>query len=71
MLEATKVSFVSLCRSYERLSEDGKRIIMMHVNPKLLEAVERVRSKGQGDAPAPNKPPGKRKRRSRPDSNEF
>lgn len=46
MEEATRESFMEICRKYERLTNDNKQVILMYVNPILLEAVERVRRKG-------------------------
>jgi hypothetical protein len=40
MEEATKPSFLSLCKQYDRLTADYKQVILMKVPQKIIQTVE-------------------------------
>ena len=68
MEEANKQSFLGLCKQYDRLTADCKQVILMKVQPKLIENVEAVRAKQkQAPASAPAAPPKAIGKRKQPD----
>ena len=48
MEEANKATFTQLCKSYDRLTADGRQVILMKVQPKIQQIVEQVRRQNAG-----------------------
>ena len=47
MEEANKQSFLGLCKQYDRLTADMKQVILMKIQPKILQNVEILRKQNQ------------------------
>jgi hypothetical protein len=48
MEEANRASFLGLCKQYDRLTPDGKQVILMKVQPKITALVEQHKTKKNG-----------------------
>jgi hypothetical protein len=51
MEEASRASFLGLCKQYDRLTPDGKQAILMKVSRKVTEAVREVQAEAKKPAP--------------------
>jgi len=56
MEEANRPSFLQLCKQYDRLTADCKQVILMKVQPKIIQAVEQIKKLGKTNNVAKKKP---------------